>query len=126
MKDSSPTARISTPSTSCATSSPKERTGITPTSTARRRCRSRTAGQARPRPGRYAITYDAFGRLDRQLPNVRSQHEHHAIRQRTEREQVREMLKAVGGASGQPGLLLLEVDPCTGTCPAMGFPAQSD
>jgi FtsP/CotA-like multicopper oxidase with cupredoxin domain len=82
--------------------------------------------QAPTQPGRYAITYDVFGRIDQQLPKVRSEHEHHQIQRRTEREQVREMLKAVGGASGQPGLLLLEVDPCTGTCPAMGFPAQSD
>jgi FtsP/CotA-like multicopper oxidase with cupredoxin domain len=80
--------------------------------------------QAPKKAGRYVITYDVFGLIDEQLPNVRGPHEHRKLPVRTEREQVREMLKAVGGASGQPGLLVIQVDARPG--PPMRFPPDSD
>lgn len=89
--------------------------------------------QAPTAPGHYAITYDVFGRVDQQLPEVRTRNEKRlkgpqaqVVKPRQEREEVRAMLKAVGGASGQPGLLTIDVEPCTGSCPAPGFPDHTE
>ncbi len=89
--------------------------------------------QAPTTPGHYAVTYDVFGRVDQQELGVRNRNEKRLegpnapkIGLKQAREEVRAMLKAVGGASGQPGLLTIDVEPCTGSCPAPGFPDHTE
>jgi FtsP/CotA-like multicopper oxidase with cupredoxin domain len=83
-------------------------------------------------PGLYKVTYDVFGRVDDQNPQVRRRDNARNrkgaatnLARPPIRENVRSFLKATGGADGQPPLLYIQVDACT-NCSAMSFPPASE
>ncbi|HYM60993.1 MAG TPA: multicopper oxidase domain-containing protein [Thermoanaerobaculia bacterium] len=71
--------------------------------------------QAPTVPGIYRITYDVFGHIEGEGPDV----------DRVRRQKVRDLLAALVPEGDEPRLLTVEVVQCP-TCKAMKFPSQGD